>query len=230
LFVADRGGALHRIEENFVQGSWPEFLIAFNSRFSDPISRQIVDAANHEIDALDASLAGGMSEVAQRLWGEPAHYAHWYLLDKPFLLWDWRIRVGAGDIYFLPVAHSPFDRIPLLGAVKSGFAFANPLFFALALIGIAVIVVFHRQQFVVAPFALASLVIYLTLVHDVLQAEPRYAVPYRPEEVLLAITALAFLTERIRIRGGEQAAFPRIRSRPTDERVHTGTCMTCPSA
>ena len=200
LVVADSGGALHRVEENFVQGSWPDFLIAFNSRFSDPISRRIVDATNHEIEALDASLTGGMSDIALRMAGDPVYYARWYLLDKPFLMWDWRIRVGAGDIYFLPVAHSPFDRIPLLGAVKSGFAHANPLVFALALVAIALILVLRRQQFGFAASALAGLVVYVTLVHDVLQAEPRYSVPYRPEEVLLAITALAYAAERIRKR------------------------------
>jgi len=128
--------------------------------------------------------------------GDPIYYARWYLLDKPFLLWDWRIRVGAGDIYFLPAAHSPFDRIPILAAVKSGFAYANPFLFAFALVGIGLIAVLRRQQSGLAPSVIAGLVLYVTLVHDVLQAEPRYAIPYRPEEVLLAISALALVTER----------------------------------
>jgi hypothetical protein len=41
------------------------------------------------------------------------------------------------------------------------------------------------------------LVLYLTAVHVVLQAEPRYSIAYRPEEVLLAVTALAWLAARV---------------------------------
>ncbi|HZW51073.1 MAG TPA: hypothetical protein VFF05_04375, partial [Rudaea sp.] len=68
---------------------------------------------------------------------------------------------------------------------------------ALAALGILGASLLGRRNIPFAPLALSALVVYLTAVHVALQAEPRYSVPYRPEEVLLAITALAVLGEWI---------------------------------
>jgi hypothetical protein len=53
--------------------------------------------------------------------------------------------------------------------------------------------------------------LYLTAVHVALQAEPRYSVPYRPEEIMLAVAALAWIALvaarrlRPRVRGADDA-------------------------
>jgi hypothetical protein len=82
----------------------------------------------------------------------------------------------------------------------------NPALFGLGLLacGIAAWRV-PRSRGDSAAFAWQScalLAVYLTAVHVVLQAEPRYSIPYRPFEILLAFTALAALTQAWRRRSG----------------------------
>jgi hypothetical protein len=195
-------GAVTRLEENFVQGSWPQFLPALNSRFTNDISRRIVDAVAAEGALLEESPAAGLEAIGERMADDPLFYAYWYLVQKPYLLWDWNIRVGAGDIYFLPVQHSPFERIPLLSACRDVLRRLNPMLFALAFVACIGILLGpaadRRRPFV--PTLLVLLTIYLTVVHLVLQAEPRYSIPYRPLEVLLAMTAAAWIVDWLRQR------------------------------
>ena len=196
-------GALQRMEENFVQGSWPEFLIAFNSRFDDDVSRQIVEAANEEVRQFKQSAATGLSGMAERMAQDPLYYCAWYLARKPYLLWDWSIRVGTGDIYFLPVKHSEFEKIPILSGVRDALRWLNPLIFALAVFASLAILglkLLRRKESGFPAFATSLLALYLTIVHVVLQAEPRYSIPYRPEEILLAITSIVWAADRWRTR------------------------------
>jgi len=193
-------GTLQRMEENFVQGSWPEFLVAFNTRHDNDISRQIVEAVNAEGQQLRESPTKGLANIEERIAQDPLYYFSWYLWRKPYLLWDWSIRVGTGDIYFLPVQHSPYDKIPLLSVLNSAFRWVNPLVFALAVASLVSILWFsvwrgRRENFALLMTCL--LVLYVTAVHVALQAEPRYSIPYRPEEILLAVTALAWLTAQM---------------------------------
>jgi hypothetical protein len=188
-------GALQRIEENFVQGSWPDFLVAFNTRFSDKISGQIIDAVERETQQLKDSPREGIGAIASRLMQDPAYYLGWYFARKPFLLWDWHLRVGAGDIYFLPVQHSAFERIPVLSAVRTVFRVLNPLLFLLGLLACVAILLVAPARGTRPPFGaltLGLLSVYLTGMHVILQAEPRYSIPYRPAEILLAITMIAW--------------------------------------
>jgi hypothetical protein len=194
--VAQGPGALERIEQNFVQGSWPQYHTAFNSRFDNAISRRIVAAIDGEFQTLHASPGTGLAAIADRFAVDPPYYLRWYLLSKPFLLWDWDVRIGAGDIYYLPTTHSPFARIPLLAMLKTALRWLNPVFFLLAAAAAfagAWATLFRARAS--RPFGLLCLLaLYLTAVHVALQAEPRYSVPYRPEEIMLAVAALAWIT------------------------------------
>ena len=51
-----------------------------------------------------------------------------------------------------------------------------------------------------ALFAVAATFLYVTAVHVVLAAEPRYAVPYRPLEILLAVSGCALAADAWRRR------------------------------
>jgi len=210
-------GSLVRVEQNFVQGSWPQYHAAENSRFNNAISRRIMEAIRSEIDLMKASPSAGLEHVSERMSRAPGYYLSWYLLKKPYLLWDWGIRVGHGGIYFLPVKHSPFRKIPILAAVEATFKFFNPFFFTLALAGSAVAILLNivwRRRQAFAALVLALFFIYVTMVHSVLQAEPRYSVPYRPEQVMLTVMTLAWLTRSVyarlnakpKVAGGDDAA------------------------
>jgi len=201
--ISSGSSALQRVEENFVQGSWPQFHRAYNSRFENAISQQIVSAIDEEVGSLRANPRPALEGIFARMALDPIYYLSWYLFEKPYLLWDWGIRIGAGDIYFLPVQHSPFERIPLLKISKRAFELLNPLVFALAAMAAlagSFAAVFRRTTINFAPMLLSLLCVYLTSVHTALQAEPRYSIPYRPEELLLAVTTLAWLWKRARLR------------------------------
>jgi hypothetical protein len=133
----------------------------------------------------------GPGPVLDRLASDPVRYATWYSY-KPFLLFDWDIRIGKGGIYTTQFHNSPLDRGPMLAitALQVGL---NPLLFALAFCGI--VMGFVRGG---AERMVAIAVVYLTTVHVVLQAEPRYAIPYRSLEIMLAVGALAYLWPQLR--------------------------------
>ena len=139
----------------------------------------------------------GLEQVSARMAEDPGYYARWYLLRKPWLLWDWNIRIGWGDVYFQRVRHSPLDVNPPLRWIKLGLHWLNPVIFALAVW--AAIMTFWRhfkRPLVESSGATATLLValfcvYVTVIHTVFQAEPRYSIPYRPFELLLTCTALA---------------------------------------
>jgi 4-amino-4-deoxy-L-arabinose transferase-like glycosyltransferase len=196
--LATGAGSLERLEQNFVEGSWPEYHDAYNRRSVDPIARAFMSEIASETQALAAVPAEGLERIGERLASHPWSYARWYLLEKPYLLWGWRIRIGAGDVSYLSTQHSPFQRIPLLKLVKQVCRLSNPFLFALAAFAaFAALIASWRRQVPQPLLFTALLAVYLTAVHVVLQAEPRYAIPYRPEEFLLAATALAWIAAAI---------------------------------
>ncbi len=188
-----------RAAETFVIGSWPQFYEAYNSRFDNEISSQIMALENEEQTTFANNPMQGLSMIGERMLTDPSYYASWYLLKKPYLFWDWSIRKGWRDIYFLPTDRSPYARIPVLSAIKQVYEWSNPLIFVLAAaaaFGIGLANVFRPRIAPFAQFSLAMFVLYVTAVHALLQAEPRYSIPFRPEQVLLALTALGWLLSK----------------------------------
>ena len=99
---------------------------------------------------------------------------------KPWLLWGWRIQIGASDIAYHEVRRSPFDRSGALRAILVTYRTLNPLLTTLALIAaLALTVAALRRDANLPAVATGALALYVTLVHVVLQAEPRYAIAYR---------------------------------------------------
>ena len=181
----------------FVVGSWPEFYTAYNSRFSDETSAQIMAAYAEERKAFERSAAEGFRMIGDRMSLDPAYYVRWYLLEKPFLLWDWVVRIGPGDFYTMETRNSPFERIPVLRAIASVYKVMNPVFFFSALFGaIATAFRWLRQRDSrerLYSLVVAALFLYVTIVYSILQSEPRYSIPFRPFEVILSVTAFVWL-------------------------------------
>lgn len=196
------GGSGDRAKINFVEGSWPQYHLAWASSSTNAISGQIMQAINDEETLIKRDTSAGLHAVATRLSADPAYYARWYLLRKPWLLWDWDIRMGAGGVYFHVVRNSPLDSHPVLRASTALLKWANPLLFAFATVAALALLVrmFMGRLLPFAPLAVALAFLYFTALHAVLQAEPRYSIPYRPLEALLATTTLAWLIESARRR------------------------------
>lgn len=192
-----------RAAMNLVQGSWPQYHLAWRTRGHSDISRQIMAAINDEVVTILDDRHAGLHMVGQRLAQEPARYSRWYLLEKPWLLWDWDIRLGWHGIHFLPTDSSPYERNPLIQGTQAVLKAANPALFALAGLSITVLLVGCARGRP-PPFAAASValfVMYVTFLHTVFQAEPRYAVPYRPEQLLLASMGVSILFARLAMFG-----------------------------
>jgi hypothetical protein len=221
LEPAQRGGV--RAKVNLVQGSWPSYHIAYASRNAHPQPRAIMRAIGEEEALIKRDTAAGLRAMARRMGERPGFFLRWYLWEKPQLLWDWDIRIGAGDVYVHPVAHSPLERNPVLHAVKATLAASNR---ALTLVAVACALLLLApwpRRGTRAPEALlaAGAFLYLTLVHLVLQAEPRYATAYRAIEIALLLAAGLSIARWLARRGvflrfGAARSEPRNASRTGD--------------
>ena len=193
-----------RLATNLVQGSWPLYHAAQNdAHLGKPIPMAIMQQINEEAATLDTNPAAGLATMGTRMRKQPGKYAVWYAWDKPMLLWDWDIRVGVGGPYVLVVRNSPLDEEWLLRATTQAYRAINPMLTLFALCGALIIAIATLRARSIksaspAAIAAASLAIYLTALHVVLQSEPRYANAYRGIESLLVATAAAGLMTAIR--------------------------------
>ncbi|NII71611.1 4-amino-4-deoxy-L-arabinose transferase-like glycosyltransferase [Dyella sp. SG562] len=180
---ASSGG---RAAMNLVQGSWPEYHDSFyrNAMYGDAEARQNLEKMSAEYRLVQEHPAQGLGAIAQRMSAAPGRYIGWYL-GKPLLLWDWNIRVGAGDIYVYPTPYSPFyDKLPLRVIVALCHAL-NPVLMLFMLIG-WIAAWLRRRQAEPMAIVMAATAMFVTAVYSVLQAEPRYSIPFRGIELLLA--------------------------------------------
>lgn len=192
--IPDRPEQTSRIVQNLVQGSWPLYHAAYMSRDVDPMPRQILAEIGQEERAFARDPVAGLRSMQQRFATRPWDYLGWYVQDKVYLLWDWDIRIGQGDIYIIHTENSPFETSPIWHAGKNALRWLNPGFFwASLLFSIGTLVVSIRRPDRSNPSALllALFFLYVTGLHMVLQAEPRYSIPYRPVEILLAFAFIA---------------------------------------
>jgi len=185
-------GASARASINLVQGAWPEYhQAAFDAiQRGDPQAQATMAAIDQESRAMQAGWTEGLPLLWRRLSADPWRYAGWYA-SKPALLWGWNVAVGQGDIYVFPTAHSLFEDSPVLHAWEGICYVLNPWIALLALIG-TLDALLSRNR----PLALrwmAAVGILATLTFTLLQAEPRYAVPYRGIEILLAVSGARML-------------------------------------
>ncbi|MDQ1119632.1 MULTISPECIES: glycosyltransferase family 39 protein [Pseudoxanthomonas] len=180
---------------NLVQGAWPQYHLAWRTRKNNEISRQILAAIDEQAVAMRAHPLSEMRVMLDRLGQEPARYARWYLFDKPRALWGWDIQLGWKSVYFLETPVSPYERQPVPRLTLKLAYHLNGLLALLAIAG--AVLALWRATSVQEPshpgVMTALFFTYVTLIHTLLQAEPRYGIAYRPEEFLLACSLPAIL-------------------------------------
>jgi cbb3-type cytochrome oxidase subunit 3 len=201
---------------NFVIGSWPHWQSAWReSVLGDQSAKERAGAEMHLADteyaAWRSSPSQGIQSMARRVASQPLKFAHWYLIEKPTLLWGWSIEIGQGDIFVYPTRNAPFQIQPLwmaIAAICRGF---NIWLMLLALGGI--LFAWRRSgkrsrdeshESSAALIAVALLLVFVTLVYSTLQAEPRYSIPFRPFEILSAVTAVYVCTTWLIRRHGKR--------------------------
>lgn len=179
---------------NFVQGSWPSYHQIYQQVSErDPAGVANMARIDREVDLMRTRFHVGMAEIMERLNKQPLHYVTWYF-SKPALLWAWDIRVGQGDLYIFPTHHSAFDENSAYRAIAAICHALNPwlLVAMLAAMGIGLR---QRNELEASLLPATALLIFVTLVYTLLQAEPRYSIPYKPLEIVLAMFALAHAYE-----------------------------------
>jgi 4-amino-4-deoxy-L-arabinose transferase-like glycosyltransferase len=187
-----------RVAMNFVQGSWPEYHAAWSATVigREEAPKAILRAIGAEYDLLREDRATGLAAMAGRMSQDPSRYLMWYL-GKPAELWGWTIGIGNGDIYVFPTYQSPLSQHGPLRVTTDLLFIANPLLMSLALIGLIVVAASAKKT----PASLrvgALAVALLTAIFTALQADARYAVPYRGMEWVLAVTGGIWLTKSYR--------------------------------
>jgi hypothetical protein len=193
---------------NLVQGSWPILHQAYQASMkNDPLAVATMTRIGQESNLIQSDPAAGLAELMRRMGRHPLVYAYWYL-SKPALLWDWDVRIGQGDIYVYPTKSSPFKNNAVYRTVIAVCYTLNPLLFVLMIAG-GIVALWPGQQVPRSMVASALLLVFVTTVFSVLQAEPRYSIPYRPLEILLATYATYRGSLRLvsmRTKGGSKPA------------------------
>lgn len=193
---ADQPSSGDRAFMNLVQGSWPLYQSAYTASVitHDPQATQVEKQIDREVATIEASRREGLSMMWQRMAAKPGYFILWYL-KKPALLWDWSIRIGVGDIYVYVTYHSPFETQAVWRATEAICHSSNMLIAALALTGCLLALWRSKANKGVTAFAL--LLLFITCVHSLLQAEPRYSIPYRGAELMLAVWAVYRIASHI---------------------------------
>ncbi len=187
---------------NFAQGSRPEFQSAWrDSVLGDDVAQAnakiTFQAVNEDYRMMRTSPLHGVASITQRFLRHPLQYARWYLVDKPALLWGWSIEIGQGDIFVYPTKNAPFQIQPVWIALAAICHAFNPVLMILALASLFFAwsprLRMMSQEWPTSRTALVAVIClaaFVTLVYSTLQAEPRYSIPFRPFEILLAMTSL----------------------------------------
>jgi hypothetical protein len=207
-----------RALQNFVQGAWPNYHDAYRSSiFGDAVTqvntRDTLHAVDEEYAALLDSPVDGTKTIVRRFDQHPWRYASWYLLEKPRELWGWDVVIGQGDLYVYPTKNAPFQiSLPWI-ALAAICHTLNLLLMLLALASLPMAWLRQRnsrgqsaQAGHTSLISVICLLTFATLVYTTLQAEPRYSIPFRSFEMLLAATTLCGITTWLRQkRASEQA-------------------------
>jgi len=194
-----RNSSVYRAMQNLVQGANPSYHVLYEpSLAGDPVAQRLMGEIDEEINLLHDAPAAGLARIADRIGQHPLRHLSWYLLEKPWHLWNWGIGIGQDDIHVFPVVHTPFYETPAMVMLAVVCRLASPPLAATLLASLMVFVVWHfrMKAWPALPAGLSSaclLVAYVTVVYGLLQSDPRYSIPFRPYEMLIAATVWQIL-------------------------------------
>jgi 4-amino-4-deoxy-L-arabinose transferase-like glycosyltransferase len=169
----------NRLFTNLVIGSHSDFFDIWRSNPRDPNNPSAKDE-----ELLKGSYKDFASLLSKRIIQNPGHYAKWYLIDKPILLWSWNILIGQGDIYVYPVIVSLYQKSNMALATYSIMKSLHYWLLGCAVLGIFFL---FKRPIPKVPLFIYIAMIYVSAVYVVTQAEPRYSIPIRSEMYLCAV-------------------------------------------
>ncbi|HRQ65518.1 MAG TPA: glycosyltransferase family 39 protein [Xanthomonadaceae bacterium] len=179
-------------------GSYPDFLIEDNPEsFGRPMS---YDPRSREIMASTRSV---VAEVGHKFAEAPGTMLRWYTIGKPYYFFSMNEVTGWGWVFIYPVLESPFLSVPWVRALSSVMSGLHWPLVVLTLAGLLLVwwpggrLGIEREK--LAALRLLSLLFaFVVAIHLVGTPLPRYAVPFRPWSLVLAMFALALLVQWLR--------------------------------
>jgi len=145
----------------------------------------------------------------ERVKQRPLRYLSWYLLEKPYYLWSWKMLQARDEIYVYPVENSVYQRFRLIGFTKDIMKLLHPFVLICSVSGVFLLLQkkMRRKNIAESPVLLYGLMGYYTLLYTVFASWPRYSIPFRPEFYLTAVWAVVamgrfYLHKKEEIKGG----------------------------
>lgn len=197
--VKSAGG---RLFENVLVGLEPDFRPSYRDTL-DPEAEAARDRVNEGIDLYYRDRRLAYRSVAIRISEQPLHYFFWFL-QKPAVLWRWDIAQGAGDIYIYPMVSSPFEGNAFYRIVASICAGLNPPLILAALGGALLLILSALRRTLSdqnqAYKLCGAIFLYAVVLYTVLNPDARYANPFRPFEIMMAMSFVAGIAHQMRKR------------------------------
>ena len=149
------------------------------------------------VDRFEHDSGAELQRIVDRLATEPWAYARWYLLEKPIKYWRWALVEGGDDLHVYPVSVSAYHNLTFFQVTAALCRGLNQILMLGAFSAVAWLLVLfasrHGHQ-VAAPLLYVSLLFaYATALHSVLMPDPRYAIPFRPFQIMLALSLVAMV-------------------------------------
>jgi len=172
---------------NFVVGSHDNFFEIWRNNPRDPQNPATLDQAT-----IRGSWVKFIEILSTRIYENPAHYLKWYFIEKPYLLFSWNILIGSGDIYVYPVIISLYQQSKWMILTYSIMKVLHWWLLLFGLLGLIYIFLSKKlnDSDYMAIF-IYSLIFSISAIYVILQAEPRYSIPLRPELYLCAVFFIA---------------------------------------
>lgn len=174
-------------------GSYPDFI--YNGDLSSVGYPYEVDPSTPEVESSIGSVLG---YIFNKFAEQPWTYLRWYLVGKIQFFFDWNIVDGYYDVFTYPVLQSPYysDKVFIAThALMRGLHW--PLMIASMLGAIVAWIpspwLGYPDWRVRAMRLMSCVMLYTVIVHVVGAPYPRYSIPFRPLQYLLAIYALLFV-------------------------------------
>lgn len=172
---AASASSANRALVNFIIGAHHDFFKIWRTDPRDPTNPAELDKQK-----VKGSWSKFIAILARRILDDPGHYAKWYFYEKPKILWSWDILIGQGDVYVYKVTTSWFQNSGLAGAIHSVMKSIHWWLVLLGFLGAVFAIAGIRRHPDGMVTFIFLLMIYISSVYVVLQAEPRYAIPLRP--------------------------------------------------
>jgi 4-amino-4-deoxy-L-arabinose transferase-like glycosyltransferase len=191
-----------RLMENVLVGMEPDYIPRYKIRPDQPEAIAAWERITDGLQAYASSPRAELADITSRLTSEPGKFLLWYA-SKPSKLWTWSIVQGYGDVYVYPMVVAPFDEQVLLRVIASLCHGLNGVMMWAALGGVIVFAFKRRRSDGLSYCAgtiVLALFLFITVVHTLLTPDARYAVPFRPFEIILAVFAACFTYEQTRRR------------------------------